>query len=87
MQLRYTCKPQFNIEKTGGGTVLPSIRETVRRRNIEVWTIQTSDRTPIETGAGGTELSHKRQNLNRSNREMCLQLKSANLRTGKMCLR
>lgn len=66
-----------------GGTLLPSLDETVRRTDIEVWTVQTSDRTPVQTGAGWAELRCKRQNLNRSNSDVCLQSKSANLRTCK----
>lgn len=73
-----------------GGTQLTSFYKTVRRRDIEVWTVQTSDRTPVQTGIGWEELSRKRQNLHRSNSEVCLQPKSANLRTSKTvttCLR
>jgi hypothetical protein len=69
---------------------MPSLYETVRLRNIEVWAIKTSDTIPTDTGIGGTKLGRKRQNLNRSNKEMYLQLKSANLRTNKTvtaCLR
>ena len=70
-------------EVGSGGTLLTSFYKTVRRRDIEVWTVQISDRTPVQTGIGWANLSRKRQNLNRSNSEVCLQPKSANLRTNK----
>lgn len=74
----------------GSGETVLTFYKTVHRRDIEVLTVRTSDRTPVKTGIGWAEISRKRQNLNRSNGAVCLQPKSANLRTSKTvttCLR
>lgn len=66
-----------------GEILLTSFYKTVRRRDIEVLTVRTSDRTPVHTGIGWAEISPKRQTLNRNSGEVCLQTKSANWRTSK----